>query len=168
MRRRRRTRSSTWGQFWRVAGNLALALTIATAMLVGTVAYRGHRLDLESRAFVDDSVLAIAGDWSSDALLARATPELRAMAEADKVRSSFATYAQQLGRLAEYQGATGDAVMSYTGDKSTSIKASYVARARFQTASASIWVVLVKRDDRWMISGFQVQPMTMVLSDRAN
>jgi hypothetical protein len=142
-----------------VVSNVAVALCVATAILVGLVAYRGHRLDVESRDFVDSAVPAITARWSSDELLDLAAPELLANAQPAQMKAAFSTLSRQLGHLTEYEGATGDSLVTYTAGTGSTIKASYLARAKFEAAPASIWVMLVKRDGHWMISGFRVEPL---------
>ncbi len=54
----------------------------------------------------------------------------------------------QLDPLIEYEGATGEAAMSYIAGSGSTESASYVAKARFQNGSATFRIVLMKRDGR--------------------
>lgn len=74
--------------------------------------YKGNALDAESKAFVDSAVPAIAATWDKEQLLDRATPELRANVKPEDLRALLDAVSQ-LGPLIEYQGATGEANMSY-------------------------------------------------------
>ena len=141
---------------WLALANVAIACVLAFLILVGVVAYRGHALDVESHAFVDSAVPAITAGWNTDQLLALAAPELRETVKPEQVRASFDAFSHQLGPMLEYEGATGDALMSYTPRSGGLVKASYLARAKFGVGTAAIWITLIKRDGQWMISGFRV------------
>ena len=65
----------------------------------------------------------------------------------------------RLGPLVEYEGAKGDAKLSYTSEAGSSVSAAYVATARFKNGSASFRIALLKRDGRWMIHNFHVDPV---------
>jgi hypothetical protein len=142
-------------KFLLILGALTLVVIVAAGIGVGIVAYKGNALDAESKAFVDGAVPAIAANWSKEQLLDRATPELRDSVKPEELRSLFDAVSQ-LGPLVEYEGAAGDANMSYMAGSGSTVSASYVAKAKFKDGVATIQITLVKRDGRWMISGFHV------------
>jgi hypothetical protein len=152
-------REFCWYQHMRrflcILGALILVIIVAAGIGVGVLIYKGNALDAESKAFVDSSVSAIAASWSKEQLLDRATPELRTSVKPEELKTLFDAVLQ-LGPLVEYQGATGEANMSYMAGSGSSVSASYVARAKFKNGAATIRITLLKRDGRWMISGFHV------------
>jgi len=142
-------------RFLLILGSITLVVIVAAGIGVGLLIYKGNSLDTESKAFVDSVVPAIAANWSKEQLLERTTPELRASIKPEELRAVFDAVTQ-LGPLVEYQGATGDANMSYMAGSGSSVSASYVAKVRCKDGAATIQIALVKRDGRWMISGFHV------------
>src|SRR5258706_8303341 len=142
-------------RFLYVLGILALFAIIAAGVGLGVMLYNGRMLDAESKAFVDSAVPAIAASRSSEQLIERATPELRENAKPDDLRALFDTLSR-FGPLVEYQGATGEAAMSYIAGSGSKVSASYVANARFQNVSATFRLVLIKRNGHWMIHNFKV------------
>jgi len=144
-------------KFLYVLGAFTLAVVIAAGVGLGALLYKGHQLDTESKAFVDSAVPAIVTTWSKQQLLDRATPELRETIKPDELNALFDRLSQ-LGPLVEYQGATGEAAMSYIAGSGGTVSASYDAKARFQNGSATFRIVLMKRDGRWMIHNFHVEP----------
>lgn len=140
-----------------ILGALTLIFIVVAGAGIGVVVYKGNTLDKESRAFVDGAVPAIAGTWSQQELLDRATPELRETARLAQLGMVFETLSQ-LGPLVGYDGATGDASMSYMSGSGGTVAASYVAKARFRNGNATFHIGLVKRDGHWMIQTFHVDP----------
>lgn len=141
-----------------IIGAITLVLVVTLTVVIGVVAFEGNGLDAESKAFVDNAVPAITTSWSEDAFLERVTPELRKSARSDQLASFFGTLSQ-LGSLVEYQGAKGDSQMSYFTGTGGVISATYVAHARFQNGTATFRIVLLKRDEHWMIQNFHVDPV---------
>ena len=131
-----------------------LAIGVALAVLV----LKGREFDAESKAFVDEAVPSITASWSAEALLARATPELRANVDADKLRSLFASFAW-LGHLQQYEGSAGEATILLIIGRGDSVSAAYLARARFSNGEAAIRIVLVRRHGKWMINNFHLDPL---------
>jgi hypothetical protein len=133
-------------RFLYIVGAVTLIIFVVAGIGVGVLIYQGNALDAESKAFVDSAVPAIVASRSEEQLLDRATPELRSLFDA----------ISQLGPLVEYQGAIGEANMSYVAGFGSSVSASYVAKARCKDGTATIRIALVKRAGRWMINGFHV------------
>ena len=125
---------------------------------LGVALIKGKALDAESKAFVDSAIPAIAATWSKQELLDRATPELRDIAKPEQLNAVFDRLSQ-LGPLVKYEGATGQATMSYMLGSGSTVAASYVAKAQFQNGGATFRVVLRKREGRWMIYNFHVDPV---------
>lgn len=125
---------------------------------LGVALIKGKTLDAESKAFVDSAIPAISATWSKQELLDRATPELRDIAKPEQLNAVFDRLSQ-LGPLVKYEGATGQATMSYMLGSGSTVAASYVAKAQFQNGGAVFRVVLRKREDRWMIYNFHVDPV---------
>lgn len=142
-------------RFLYVLGALALIVIVAAGIGVGVFFYKGHALDAESKAFVDSAVPAITATWSEQQLLDRATPELRKSVKPEELNALFGRLSQ-LGPLVEYEGATGEATMSYIAGSGSTVSASYVAKAHFRNGNATFRIVLMKRNGRWMIHNFHV------------
>ena len=144
-----------------VLGILTVVALGASGIGLGVIAYEGHALDAESKAFVDNEVPAIATTWSKEELLDRATPELRSNIAPDQLTSIFNTLSK-LGPLIKYEGATGQSTMSYFTGSDSRASASYVANAKFQNGTATFRIALVKRGGQWMIYNFHVDPVKSV------
>jgi hypothetical protein len=139
-------------------GVLMLTLIVVLGAGFAIVAYKGSALDAESKAFVDEAVPAIASHWDSRALVDRSTAELRRNAPPEKIAQLFATLSR-LGPMVHYDGCKGDATMSYFTGTGGTVSAAYVASARFQNGTATFRILLLKRDGRWLIHNFHVDPM---------
>jgi hypothetical protein len=116
----------------------------------------GKKYDKESKAFVDTAVQAIAADWDIEELQKRASPEFNDEVDYESLAEDFITL-QQLGKLVEYKGATGDSniTISLSG---YAITADYTATAEFEEGSAEMQVSLVRRAGRWQILDFSISP----------
>ena len=136
-------------------GATALTVLVAAVIGVGVLVWHGRALDAESKAYVDGVVPAITAHWDKEALLDRATPELRASITANQISALFDNLSR-LGPLVEYEGATGDANMSYYTGKGGQVSATYQAKARYQNGEATLRLLLLKRDGEWRIQGFHV------------
>jgi hypothetical protein len=134
-----------------------LALIVVLGAGFAIVAYKGSALDAESEAFVDEAVPAIAAHWDARALIDRSTPELLRNAPPEKIAQLFATLAH-LGPMVHYDGCKGQATMSYFTGTGGTVSAAYVASARFQNGTATFRILLLKRDGRWLIHNFHVDP----------
>jgi len=143
-------------KFLTALGAATLFIVVAVGVGRSVLIYQGNNLDRESQAYVDTAVPAILAIWSKDALLDRATPELRASARPEDFKSLFG-WASRLGPFEAYQGATGDSSMSFVFGEGSVITARYVAKVRFRNGTATIRVVLLKRDGNWMINGFRIE-----------
>jgi hypothetical protein len=137
----------------------AVALVVVAVMAVGIVAaiWQGKVADAESKAFVDTAVPAIAEDWHEQQLFDRATPELRKAANPVDLAEFFSKLSA-LGSLTKYDGCVGQSMLSYFTGTGSTVTAAYSATAEFKNGTATFSIALLKRDGRWMINGFHVNP----------
>lgn len=142
-------------RFLQIVGGIALTILILIAGGIGYVAYRGNGLDAQSKAYVDAAIPAIAAHWDREQLIARAAPELLKATNPVQLQAVFDTFAKA-GPLVHYDGAKGQATMSYFSGTGSSVTAIYVATAHCRDAVATIHLTLVKRGGKWMIVGFHV------------
>jgi hypothetical protein len=149
---------------------LGLVSLVLVAILIGgiaVIAYKGNKLDAESKGFVDTAVPAISANWSSKALLERASPEFVQSVSADQLKAAFDQFST-LGRLTRYEGSQGEANMAFQPGPGSSISASYTAKARFENGEAVFRIALVKRDGDWLIRGFNIEPAGLLRSSSAH
>jgi hypothetical protein len=144
-------------RFLVVLGAVVLLFIVAAGAGVGVLIYKGTALDRDSRAYVDRAVPAIVANWSKRELLDRATPELRASARPEDLEAVF-DLGSRLGPFVEYEGATGDSNISVTTGNGGVVAARYTAQVRFRDGTATIHILLLKRDGTWMINGFHIDP----------
>jgi hypothetical protein len=142
-------------KFLSILGALTLIVILASGIGFGVFLYKGNALDAESKAFVDSAVPAIAATWSKQQFLDRAAPELRERVKPEELNALFDHFAQ-LGPLVRYEGATGEAMMSYMAGAGGTVSASYVAKVRCQNGGVTFRIGLLKRDGRWMVRDFRV------------
>lgn len=143
-------------KFLCIFGAAALALTVLVASAIGILAWKGNGLDAESKAYVDAAVPAITAHWDRAALLDRAAPELRSATTPEQIANLFDNFAR-LGPLVRYEGATGQANMTYVAGTGGRVTALYIAKAVYQNGEATLRVALRKRDGAWRIVGFRVE-----------
>jgi hypothetical protein len=140
-------------KFFFGVGVLAAVLIVAGGVGFFVLSRDGAALDRMSKAYVDESVVAITANWDMDELWKRASPHLRQMANEDQIRGLFEAAKSALGPLAEFRGSRGEAIISV---KDASVSADYLARGRYQKGDASLRIALVKQGDSWMIEGFRI------------
>lgn len=152
-------------KFLIVVGAATCLIVIAIGAGFAFLAVKGGALDAESKQYVDDAVQAITAKWSKDELRARASPELLGTVKTGDLENLFGMLAQ-LGTLIEYQGATGQANMSYFTGSGSTTSASYVAKAKYQNGEATIDLKIEKRDGTWMIHYFHVNLVPGTVNER--
>jgi hypothetical protein len=137
-------------------GYVFLALLVVIGVTIASVAILGEKLDKESKAFVDAALPAIITDWDVAELQKRASPELDESVDYDDVEEYFGSL-QQLGKLEEYKGSTGDSniTISLSGYE---ITADYTASADFETGSVDMQISLIRHNGQWQILDFKVSP----------
>jgi hypothetical protein len=142
-------------KFFYILGIIAAVLFVTVGVGLGIFIYKGRGLDAESKAYVAAAVPAITAGWSQQELLKRASPELRDSIKPGQLTALFGLFSR-LGPLVSYEGATGEANMSYFTGTGGTVSATYVAKAKYQNGEAVIRIVLLKRDGQWMIQNFHL------------
>jgi hypothetical protein len=145
-----------------IVGIVFLVLLVLAAGFIGFVAYEGNKFDASSKAYVDESVPAIVGNWSKDELVKRESPQLRKVVSDDELASLFTKLSDALGPIQSYDGAKGDANMNVTPVSGFQVTASYVAEATFQNGKGEIKINLIQVDGEWLILGFHVNSPTLL------
>jgi hypothetical protein len=136
-------------------GIVLVCLVGAGAVGFFMLARSGTALDAESAAYVQNSVEAVAGHWDADELWKRSTTHFRQSTKEDDLRAFFSAANSSLGRLLEYRGAQGQAMMSFS-NAGRSATARYDAKVSFEKGDADIVVALVKDGTVWRIEGFHI------------
>lgn len=144
-------------------GSKAIRMVLAVVVIVMAGALCGadetaSSLDLESRKFVDVAIVAIVSHWSVDELLKRASPEMLAESEHQIDVDSLFNQWRPLGGLVSYTGSRGGAEILESPEIGRMITANYTAKAIFQNGTAEIAIELVKREGKWSIMAFKVDP----------
>jgi hypothetical protein len=140
-----------------ILGYIFLVLIIGIVAGMGTLAVIGNRLDKESKAFVDAAIPAIISTWDVSEVEKRASPEFNDEVDYDELEQDFGVL-QQLGKLVEYKGSTGDANITLSLQYGYEITADYTASAEFEAGSTNIRMSLIKRGGRWQILDFKINP----------
>jgi hypothetical protein len=135
-------------------GVAAAVLVVMGAIAFGVAAWRGAALDRESKAYADESVLAITKTWSEEELAKRASPNLRNTTTPAQIGQMFNVLRNTLGPLSTYDGSGGQSVMTVGTNAGT--RANYSGKGHFQKGDADIQLMLIKDGDTWMIEGFHV------------
>jgi hypothetical protein len=147
---------------------LLLGLGVVFALIIGAgavglfmLARSGSALDAESAAYVRDSVVTIAGDWNVEELWNRSSLRFRKASTKQDLRNFFDVAKGSLGRLLEYRGATGQAMINISPAGQTTT-AKYDAKATFEKGDADIVVTAVKVGADWRIEGFHINSTTFM------
>jgi hypothetical protein len=135
-------------------GIVTAIVIVVLSIAFGILAWQGSELDKESTAFGDESVLAIAKDWSVDELWKRASSKLRQNTNKQDLSRFFGALHNALGPLIEYDGGKGHSI-TFVGTQS-SITANYAGKGHFRNGDADIQIALSKTGSTWMIEGFHV------------
>ena len=142
-------------KFFYILGILVAICVVAAGVALGIVVYKGRALDAESKTYVDSAVPAITANWNQEELLKRATPELRNSIRPGQLTALFEAFSR-LGTLVTYEGATGQANMTYFTGTGGAVTATYVAKAKYQNGEATIRIVLLKQDGQWFIHNLHI------------
>lgn len=143
-----------------------LLYIVATAALAGVLCIGvaltymhvvGRTLDEESRAFVNETMRAIFVDWKEEELIIRASPELLQSGTRRELSNMFQTLSR-LGAVQEQGVATGEAAIGVFWGAANVVTAAYSVRTKFAHGTAIFRIALVKREGRWLIHNFQVEP----------
>jgi hypothetical protein len=138
-------------------------LIVAGGVGLFALARNGAAIDAESKAYVDDSVVAIGGNWDAGELWKRSGERFRQATKQEDLHAFFDAANQALGRLTEYHGARGDATISVS-NAGTTVSAKYVARGTFEKGDAEIQIAAVKNGREWRIEGFHVNSSVLMKS----
>lgn len=139
----------------KIVVGVVLLVVVLAATCLGTVAYRGTRLDASSKAYVDEVVPLIVTSWEVETALSRFSPEMLKAVSKDKLDLLFSACWRKLGPLKQYQGAKGDAFMAINnGNQVTTAR--YVVQADFEHGPATIEVRLIQHDEQWQLLGLSV------------
>jgi hypothetical protein len=141
----------------RILGYGFLAFVAVAVASIAIIAFIGHRLDKESKAFVDAAIPAIVSDWDVKEIQKRASPEFDETADYDDLQYSFVML-RTLGDLTEYKGSKGEATIRMSVHDGIVITALYTANADFDAGSAEMQVSLIRHGGQWQILGFRVSP----------
>ena len=142
-------------------GVFAAFVIVAGGLGFFILARNGNALDTASKAYVEESVVAIAANWDVDELWKRASPRLRTTVKPDEIRGLFDAAKGALGPLVDYRGSQGEAMMSLQ-NASPAVSAQYIANCSFQKGNAEIRITLVKQGDTWLIRGFHINSTAMM------
>ena len=137
-------------------GILGMVLTAGVVALFIWTISQTSGFDSESKAYVDDAVIAIVSHWDRQELMKRASPDLIKVARPDQIDTLFTAFAT-LGPLIEYEGAAGSSSVMVTTKAGKQVSANYVAKVRFQMGNAVLRLGLVKVDGEWAINGFNLE-----------
>ncbi len=140
-----------------ILGYVFLALLIVLLAGMGTLVAIGNRQDRESKAYVDAALPAIISTWDIREIEKRASPEFNDEVDYDELEQDFGVL-QQLGKLVEYKGSTGDSNITLSFQYGYEISADYNASADFEGGSADMRISLIKHGGQWQILDFRVNP----------
>jgi hypothetical protein len=134
-------------------------LVLIVVLIAGFVSLTiiGSRLDKESKAFVDAAIPAIVSTWDVSEIEKRASPEFNDEVDYDELEQDLGVL-QQLGKLIEYKGSTGDANITLSLQYGYEITADYTASADFEVGSTNMRMSLIKHGGQWQIRDFKINP----------
>jgi tetratricopeptide (TPR) repeat protein len=144
----------------KLSGIIALVILAVSVSAFFYLKHKGKQLDAESKQFAEETVRAVCTDWSWQVLFDRASPALVASAPVERQQAVCAYLLNTLGRMKEFNGLSGEAVMRF--QKGPGVTASYDGKAVFENDSAVITVGLVYADDKWQLVSFDVKPLKSV------
>ncbi|MFA5073297.1 MAG: hypothetical protein WC539_05310 [Nitrospirota bacterium] len=136
---------------------ILIGLMIAVLSGAVIIASIKNMYDKQSQGFVDALVPVIAADWDMQVIRNHASKEFNATIDYDTLEQ-FLELLHGLGELQQYNGSIGEATITISLLHGIIITADFEASADFESGSAEILISLVKRDDRWQILGFTVNP----------
>jgi len=129
---------------------------LALVVLVGVIVVsKAVGLDKESQRYADEAIHAIVSNWDQTELEKRASPQFKAVVNAEKLNLLYKKY-RTLGKLKAYHGAQGMANISVTPATGKVISARYSAKVDFETGPARIDLVTIKNGGQWQILGINV------------
>jgi hypothetical protein len=148
------------------AASAAVLLTFAVA--VATVEVASQKLEVEGHQYADAAIRAVATRWDRNALMARASAQLRESPESAKDVSNEFSGFRVLGRLTKYHGCIGSTSFIARPNGEALVMAEYTARAEFQNGPAEVRITLLRSGDSWKILRFAVSPIITLDSRKLN
>ena len=142
-------------KFFKVLGIIFLVALIAVATLIGYGAYKGSKLDVSSKTYVDEIVPVIVSSWSSEDLMKYASPQLRQIVIEEQLKQLLLKLSK-LGHLKKFDGSKGDSNVSLTTQYGKVVSATYVAKAKFENGDAEINVRVIQNNGQWQLLNFYV------------
>ncbi len=140
-----------------ILGYVFLVLIVLLIAGFGSLTVIGNRLDKESKAFVDAAIPAIVSTWDVSEIEKRASPEFNDEVDYDELEQDLGVL-QQLGKLVEYKGSTGDANITLSLQYGYEITADYTASADFEAGSTNMRMSLIRHEGQWQILDFKINP----------
>lgn len=109
----------------------------------------------EAQAFIDKVVPEIVASWDVAVLTRYADPDFYKTSPREKVVEYFFT-CRMLGPLRKYTTAKGETMEIKTSSGKRYVTGNYVAEANFEKGTASIHISIIKNNQEWKITAFQV------------
>lgn len=145
------------GKILAIVGGFVVIVVLAIVGFMAYALYASGGLDESSKRYVENNMPPIISTWSRDALMKRASPELRkAVDKQPKLLSQLFRKLSGLGPLIRFGKVDGSANISYTTESGKVITATYTAKAKFKHGKADLKVRLIQHDGKWRILGFNV------------
>ncbi len=143
-------------KFLMVVGAIAVFGFIAMIVLVTFAVFGLNETNKEAKAYVAESIEAIATQWDENALLARATPELREYFQPGQLETFLGDSSRTIGgleTLGEINCISNSSVTTSEGRKSSS---ECTGEAAHERGRAEYRVSAVKKDGEWRLNSFYV------------
>jgi hypothetical protein len=139
---------------------------VAFAALFVTILFKGQRLTLQSRAYANASATAILKGWDQQALIDRASPQLKASVKSEsKLHRMFEQW-RRLGEFEKWDGCIGAASVALTPEAKAVVTATCIGKAEFAHGAAKVKFALVQEDGAWRILGFGLYPLNSIIGTR--
>jgi hypothetical protein len=133
-------------------------LTLLCCAGGGAVLYFGGKkaLDVagEGKQFGDESLRAIAMNWSLEELERRAAPELIEQAGRPALKNITDTLGPALGPIKTFESSIHGINAQSTTETGTYTEVKYTANAEFEKSKGIVDMTLLKRGDKWEILAF--------------
>lgn len=140
-----------------VLKRIFLIFLICVLLFVSLLFYRGSTFDKESKEYARTSILMIAEGWKKQELTNRATPELAAILNTDKLNDLF-EHMSGLGKIISCENPAGESMLWFHSENGTfQDSASYKVKANFENGSAIFSLTLLRPNGTWMINYFSVK-----------
>lgn len=136
-------------------GCIFLVLVIVVVILISFATVKGKALDTESRVYVNKVVPIILEDLNKDKLFEYSSKELINSASTEEF-DNFFVLVKKLGEFKGAEDAVGGARISYMSNEDNNTTAQYKVNAEFETGQAVVSIGIVKRDEKWLITGFRI------------